>query len=151
MKDGEKIEFGDGIALDVVETPGHTGGCVSYVLDDKSCVFTGDTLLIRGCGRTDFQSGSSETLFSSVRDKLFGRLPEECLVFPAHDYNGRTCSSIGEEKAHNPRLKLTNGVEDFKKIMSELQLAYPKKIDVALPANAKCGLDIEDILEKAGK
>jgi sulfur dioxygenase len=101
-------------------------------------VFTGDTLMIRGCGRTDFQEGSAKALFHSVREKLFS-LPDSTLVYPAHDYKGRTCSSIGEEKKHNPRLKLENTEQQFVSIMSELNLPYPKKIDEAVPANSNCG------------
>ena len=94
--------------------------------------------MIRGCGRTDFQQGSPETLFKSVREKLFS-LPDETLVWPGHDYKGRTCSSIDEEKQHNPRLKLENSLEQFKSIMDNLNLAYPKKLDIAVPANLKSG------------
>lgn len=121
----------------VLLTPGHTNGCASYYIHG-SHVFTGDALLIRGCGRTDFQEGSSSVLFKSVREKLFS-LPDATLVYPAHDYHGRTCSSIEEEKKFNPRLKLSNSESDFQKIMSELQLDHPKNIHIALPANVNCG------------
>eukprot|EP00753_Platysulcus_tardus_P002853 PLAT11963.1.p2 GENE.PLAT11963.1~~PLAT11963.1.p2 ORF type:complete len:254 (+),score=105.26 PLAT11963.1:69-830(+) len=133
---GESVEFGRH-SLTARATPGHTGGCHCFVLGDESMVFTGDTLLIRGCGRTDFQSGSSETLYASVHEQLF-TLPDSCRVFPAHDYKGRTESTIGEEKAYNPRL--TKDLETFKKIMEDLDLAYPKRIDVSLPLNMMCGL-----------
>ena len=103
-------------------------------------VFTGDTLLIRGCGRTDFQAGNSEILFDSVRSKLF-TLPDSCAVFPAHDYKGRTQSSIGEEKQFNVRLNLSKSKSDFVEIMGNLNLAYPKQIDRALPLNMRCGYD----------
>jgi sulfur dioxygenase len=149
LKEGDKLQFGKRF-ITVIATPGHTNGCVCYVLDDKSRVFTGDTLLIRGCGRTDFQEGSNESLFKSVREKLFSNpgntkmeLGDDCLVFPAHDYKGRTCSSIGEEKRCNPRLKIGNTLEDFSGIMDKLGLAYPKQIDRALPANMECGVDFE--------
>jgi sulfur dioxygenase len=136
LEPGQKVDFGS-LELEVRPTPGHTGGCVSYVFHEGRRVFTGDTLLIRGCGRTDFQEGSSETLYQSVHKQLF-TLPDDYLVYPAHDYKGMTCSSIGEEKKYNPRL--TKSLEEFKQIMSNLNLAYPKMIDKALPANKVCGL-----------
>jgi len=136
VNDGDVISFGTR-SVRVLSTPGHTDGCLSYVLDDNSMVFTGDALLIRGCGRTDFQQGSAETLYNSVHSKIF-TLPDSCLVYPAHDYKGRTCSSVGEEKTHN--LRLTKPLEEFKEIMDNLGLPYPKKIDASLPANMVCGL-----------
>lgn len=136
FKDREIFEVGK-IKVEVLHTPGHTDGCTSYFVN-QSLVFTGDTLLIRGCGRTDFQEGSSSTLFRSIREKLFF-LPDTTLVYPAHDYHGRTSSSIEEEKKFNPRLKLSNTESDFRKIMSELQLDHPKNIHVAVPANMNCG------------
>ncbi len=136
LKDGEVFEVGT-MVFKTLATPGHTDGCTSFLMHDR--VFTGDTLLIRGCGRTDFQQGSNEKLFNSVREKLF-QLPDETLVYPAHDYKGRTCSSIGEEKEFNPRLKLSNSFEQFAEIMDGLNLPHPKKIDVAVPANNKSGL-----------
>ncbi|MDP3275600.1 MAG: MBL fold metallo-hydrolase [Deltaproteobacteria bacterium] len=138
LRHGSVISFGQR-NLEVRETPGHTGGCISYVLDDKSMVFTGDALLIRGCGRTDFQVGDASQLYQSVHEQLF-TLPDDCKVCPGHDYKGRLWSTIGEEKAHNPRLKIGRSVSDFIEIMNNLHLAYPKKIDVALPANLYCGL-----------
>ncbi len=134
--EGEKISFGSQ-QLSVIATPGHTNGCTSYYLKDFA-VFTGDTLLIRGCGRTDFQEGSSEKLFNNIRKKLF-TLPDETLVYPAHDYNGRTCSSIGEEKKFNCRLKLSNSLESFSEIMKNLKLDEPKNLHKAVPANINCG------------
>jgi sulfur dioxygenase len=119
-------------------TAGHTEGCVSLVADDQSFVMTGDALLIQGCGRTDFQGGSSETLYDSVHRQLF-TLPESCIVYPGHDYNGRTESSIGSEKSSNPRLGGTKSKGAFVEIMANLNMAYPKKIDVAVPANMRCG------------
>lgn len=119
-----------------ISTPGHTSGCMSYLLQDKSMVFTGDALLIRGCGRTDFQSGSSEELYKSIHSHIF-TLPDSTLVYPAHDYKGMMVSSIGEEKQYNPRL--TKSKDEFINIMSNLNLAYPKQIDRAVPANMLCG------------
>ena len=154
--DGDKVEFGCR-HLRVIETPGHTAGCVCYVLDDGTKVFTGDTLLIRGCGRTDFQGGSSDTLYKSVREKVFGVRADglegdaserAVLVYPAHDYQGRTCSTIFEERRFNPRLccvEESDGgvgnrtVEKFSEIMAGLNLPYPKQIDRSLPRNFRCG------------
>jgi len=136
VMDGQKIKFGK-YALEVRATPGHTNGCICYVFHDGRMAFTGDTLLIRGCGRTDFQEGCSETLYKSVHTQLF-TLPEDYLVYPAHDYKGNTCSSIGEEKEYNPRL--TKTLDEFKQIMSNLNLPYPKMLDKAVPANKVCGL-----------
>ena len=137
VRDGDSISIGN-LVLRVLETPGHTDGCVSYVTSDNAMVFTGDALLINGCGRTDFQNGSSETLFQSVRAKLF-ELPESTTVYPGHDYQGRRLSTIGREKLLNARLKLDNDQEAFLDIMDNLNLPMPAKIDVALPANANCG------------
>lgn len=136
LKDGESLPFGSQ-AIKVIHTPGHTNGCVSYYIDNK--IFTGDALLIRGCGRTDFQDGSSEHLFDSVREKIFS-LPETTEVFPAHDYKGFTKSSVLLEKRFNPRLNETVSKENFVNIMSELHLDQPKKIGIAVPANLQCGL-----------
>jgi len=131
---GDRVEFGK-LALEVRATPGHTNGCVSYVLDNM--VFTGDALLVRGCGRTDFQGGSSEVLYDSVHSQIFS-LPDATVVYPAHDYKGHTSSTVGEEKRLNPRL--TKSKAEFVQIMAELGLPYPKKFDEALPKNMKCGL-----------
>lgn len=111
---------------------------MSYALDDESMVFTGDALLIRGCGRTDFQGGSAQTLYKSVRENLFAKLPASCAVYPAHDYKGCTSSSIGEESALNPRL--TKSEAEFVDIMQNLNLPYPKKMDASVPANMVCGV-----------
>ena len=138
FNDGDKIKFGDRF-ISCIATPGHTSGCFSFLLDDSSMVFTGDALLIRGCGRTDFQGGSSDTLYDSVHKHLFEKCPDECMVYPAHDYKGHSVSLIGEEKALNPRL--TKSKEEFKDLMANLNLQYPKKIDEALPANLNCGLE----------
>ncbi|XP_043540587.1 persulfide dioxygenase ETHE1, mitochondrial-like, partial [Chiloscyllium plagiosum] len=123
--------------LDVRATPGHTNGCVTYVLNDRSIAFTGDALLIRGCGRTDFQQGSSESLYRSVHSQIF-TLPDQCLLYPAHDYTGQTVTTVGEEKRLNPRL--SKSLSEFIAIMNNLNLPYPKQIDEALPANMVCGL-----------
>jgi len=122
--------------LNFLHTPGHTSGCLCIVDHENRRVFTGDTLLIRGCGRTDFQGGSSEKLYDSVHEKLF-KLPPDYTVYPAHDYNGKTASSIGEEIEFNPRLSKSKA--EFVDIMSKLNLAYPKLIDVAVPQNLNCG------------
>lgn len=137
LKAGEKIAFGDHNVA-VRATPGHTHGCVSYVLDDKSRAFTGDCLLIRGSGRTDFQQGDPHAMYRSVHEQLF-TLPDECLLFPAHDYRGLTVTSVAEEKRFNPRLGGERSESDFAGCMSNLQLAHPKQIDIAVPANLKCG------------
>eukprot|EP00518_Triparma_eleuthera_P007455 CAMPEP_0182469546 /NCGR_PEP_ID=MMETSP1319-20130603/17250_1 /TAXON_ID=172717 /ORGANISM="Bolidomonas pacifica, Strain RCC208" /LENGTH=757 /DNA_ID=CAMNT_0024669863 /DNA_START=121 /DNA_END=2394 /DNA_ORIENTATION=- len=135
---GDKIQFG-GRHVTVRSTPGHTAGCVSFVLDDKTMVFTGDTLLIRGCGRTDFQEGSSKNLFKSVWRQLF-TLPEDCIVYPGHDYKGMTSSTIGEEKSLNPRLGGSKTEAQFAKIMANLKLSTPKRLDEVLPKNMNCGV-----------
>ena len=134
---GERVEFGRR-ALEARATPGHTNGCMTYVLDDRSLAFTGDALLIRGCGRTDFQQGSPHALYRSVREQVFS-LPESCLIYPAHDYRGLTVSSVGEERMFNPRLGGQILEDDFAGYMSHLGLAHPKQMDVAVPANLRCG------------
>merc|ERR1712183_35615 len=136
VKDGDKISFGSH-SLEVAETPGHTAGCVTYLNREEGHAFTGDTLLVRGCGRTDFQGGSASTLYKSVWTKILA-LPENTVLYPAHDYKGQTATTVGEEKQFNPRL--TKKEEEFIDIMGNLNLAYPKKIDVSLPANMVCGL-----------
>lgn len=137
VRDGDEIRFG-ACTLQVRETPGHTSGCVTYVLGDQSLAFTGDALLIRGCGRTDFQQGSAQALYRSVRDRIFS-LPPGCLLYPAHDYKGRTVTTVAEELEHNPRLGTGKSVEDFVDIMAHLKLAYPKRMDEAVPLNLACG------------
>jgi len=137
LKDGDKVEFG-ARHLTVLSTPGHTDGCVTYVLDDRSCAFTGDCLLIRGSGRTDFQQGSPESMYRSVHEKIFC-LPADCLLYPAHDYRGLTVTSVAEEREFNPRLGGKLSVSDFAGYMNNLGLPHPKQIDVAVPANLKCG------------
>jgi sulfur dioxygenase len=137
LKPQERIFFGKR-SLEALATPGHTAGCTTYVLDDRSMAFTGDALLIRGCGRTDFQGGDARTLFRSVREQIFS-LPERCLLYPGHDYRGLTVTSVGEEKLFNPRLAESIGEGDFVGYMTHLGLPHPKQIDVAVPANLKCG------------
>ena len=141
IDEGDVVQVRTSVKLKCLATPGHTDGCVSFVLGDNTDVFTGDALLIRGCGRTDFQGGSSETLFDGVTGKLFGGLPDTCKVWPAHDYKGRMVSTIGEEKLLNPRLGAGKTKEEFVQIMKDLNLPYPKKIDASLPRNLKCGAE----------
>jgi sulfur dioxygenase len=136
VTDGVVLQVGD-MELQVRHTPGHTSGCVSYVMADR--VFTGDALLINGCGRTDFQQGSAEQLYDSITGQLFS-LPPDTLVYPGHDYQGNTVSTIKQEMAKNSRLGGGRSREDFIAIMHSLNLAYPKYIDQALPANHSCGL-----------
>src|ERR1700722_136354 len=131
------IAFG-GRRLLVRATPGHTGGCVTYVLDDSSMAFTGDCLLIRGSGRTDFQQGDPAVMYRSVHDCIFS-LPNDCLLYPAHDYRGLTVTSVAEERRFNPRLGGEIAVGDFAGYMKNLRLAHPKQLDVAVPANLRCG------------
>lgn len=136
VTDGVTLQVGD-LELEVRHTPGHTSGCVSYVMADR--VFTGDALLIGGSGRTDFQQGDAGQLYDSITGKLF-TLPPDTLVYPGHDYNGNTVSTIKQEMAKNTRLGGGKSREEFIAIMQELKLAYPKFIDQALPANQSCGM-----------
>lgn len=139
VREGEPIEVGR-LRLDPLATPGHTDDHHAYFLDCAAGarVFTGDALLIDGCGRTDFQNGDSATLFRSVRDKLFS-LPGETLVYPGHDYQQRHVSSVAQERERNPRLGGGKTVEEFVAIMAALDLPRPKKMDLAVPANRACG------------
>jgi glyoxylase-like metal-dependent hydrolase (beta-lactamase superfamily II) len=139
---GDVLQVGD-LELQVLATPGHTSTCLSYYVPEQGMVFTGDTLFIRGCGRTDFQEGSSEHLFNSVHERLFS-LPETTKVFPGHDYKGRTMSTIAEEKQHNPRLGGGRSLDQFVAIMEGLNLSLPKRLAVALPANQNCGMLVTD-------
>jgi sulfur dioxygenase len=134
---GDRVQLG-ALTLEVLHTPGHTAGDVCYRLGDR--VFTGDTLLINGCGRTDFQQGSADALYRSVHEHLFS-LPESTLVFPGHDYNGRTVSTIGWEKKHNPRLGGGRDRASFVALMAGLGLAHPRHIARAVPANLACGVE----------
>src|SRR5258708_15957436 len=134
----DKIAFGEE-KLQVRATPGHTDGCLSFVTTDHRMVFTGDALLIRGAGRTDFQQCNPHTLFRSIREQLF-TLPEDCVVYPAHDYEGRISSTIGEEKAWNPRIGGGAREEDFVGYMMNLGLPHPQQLAVAVPANIRAGM-----------
>jgi glyoxylase-like metal-dependent hydrolase (beta-lactamase superfamily II)/rhodanese-related sulfurtransferase len=134
---GSVIRFG-AEALEARATPGHTSGCLSFVTSDQKMVFTGDALLVRGAGRTDFQQGNANLLYKSIREQLF-TLPDDCVVWPAHDYDGRTSSTIGEERAFNPRIGGGAREEDFVGYMRNLGLPHPKQIAVAVPANLRAG------------
>ena len=136
VADGDVIALGEQ-QIRVLETPGHTNTCVTYQAADM--VFTGDALLIRGCGRTDFQSGDPGTLYDSIHRKLF-TLPDDTIVYPAHDYRGFGSSTIGEEKFHNPRLGNNRSRQAFIDLMNALDLAPPRKIAEAVPGNLECGL-----------
>ncbi|WP_455389544.1 MBL fold metallo-hydrolase [Petrachloros mirabilis] len=135
LSDGEALRFGK-TSLTALATPGHTDGCTSYVL--PGAVFTGDALFIRGNGRTDFQGGSADKLFDSVRKKLL-TLPDDTIVYPGHDYNGRVSSTIGEEKRFNERLNLSIDKTTFVEIMNNRRTPRPAKMDIALPANMRAG------------
>ena len=137
LEQGDRVAFG-ARWLDVRATPGHTNGCLTYVQDDESRAFSGDCLLIRGCGRTDFQQGSSHMLYASVHEQIF-TLPATCLIYPGHDYNGLTVTSVEEERRYNPRLGGEVSEGDFAGHMSNLNLPHPKKLDIAVPANLRCG------------
>lgn len=137
LNPGDAIGVGS-IKLEARATPGHTNGCMTYVWHDQRKAFTGDALLIRGCGRTDFQEGSPERLFDSVHSQILS-LPGDYNLYPAHDYKGMTVTTVAEELKHNPRLTKTKA--EFVEIMENLNLSYPKMIDKAVPANLICGLD----------
>ena len=159
LRDGERLRFGRR-ELEVRATPGHTSGCVSYVAAESGMAFTGDALLIRGCGRTDFQEGDARTLFRSIRERIFS-LPDATLLYPAHDYTGRYVTTVGEEKRWNRRLGLAVSEPRFVELMAELKLAYPKRIDVAVPSNLQSGVllqaagtalpSVEQLLEERGR
>jgi len=133
------------ITLDPLHTPGHTDGHFAYRLGDR--VFTGDALLIDGCGRTDFQNGDAAALYRSITEKLFA-MPDEVLVYPGHDYHDRRVSSIGQEKRRNPRLGHGRTLAEFEAIMTRLDLQYPKFIDYAVPGNRQCGVCPTDLPEQ---
>lgn len=135
LEEGKRFQIGS-IRIDPLHTPGHTDNHLSYLSGDR--VFTGDALLIDGCGRTDFQNGDAETLYRTITQKLF-TLPPDTLVFPAHDYQGRRVSTIEQEKTRNPRVGGQKSLQAFVSIMRELKLAYPKFIDYAVPGNKACG------------
>ena len=139
LEDGDKLSFGKH-ALYALATPGHTDSCTSFKIENM--VFTGDTLFIRGCGRTDFQQGDPEILYQSITQKLY-TLPDETLVYPGHDYNGKSVSTIIEEKEHNLRIPATQTEVDFAKLMNSLNLPMPKRINEAVPANMGCGFSVD--------
>ena len=141
--DGETVDI-EGLQLGVIYTPGHTDDSYSYYMDDR--VFTGDTLLIRGTGRTDFQNGDARQQYDSIFDRLL-KLPDDTLVYPAHDYKGETVSTIAEERAFNPRLQV-NTVDEYVELMSNLHLPNPKMMDTAVPANARVGLAQDEIAKR---
>lgn len=143
LAEGVPLVLGS-IRLEPLATPGHTAGHHAFVVADR--VFTGDSLLIDGCGRTDFQQGDAHVLFQSVHRKLF-TLPEDTLVYPGHDYHGRRVSSIAQEKDRNPRLGGNRSLAEFVQIMSQLQLAYPTFIDYAVPSNRLCGVCTQPVPE----
>jgi len=145
VTDGDQVTI-EGISLDVMYTPGHTDDSYSYLMADR--VFTGDTLLIRGTGRTDFQNGSARAQYESIFGRLL-KLPDDTMVFPAHDYKGDTVSTIGEERRYNPRLQVRS-VEEYIELMGNLKLPNPRMMDVAVPANMQVGLHQDD-LERHGQ
>nr|CAB3243873.1 persulfide dioxygenase ETHE1, mitochondrial-like [Phallusia mammillata] len=135
IEDGEVIQFGEQ-SIHCSATPGHTNGCMTYILPDHSMAFTGDALLIRACGRTDFQQGNAGQLYDSVYKRIFS-LPDHYFLYPGHDYMGFSVTTVAEEKVLNPRLTLSR--DEFINFMKELNLKYPKLIDIAVPTNLKCG------------
>jgi sulfur dioxygenase len=143
VADGDRLEI-EGVGLEVIYTPGHTDDSYSFRMADR--VFTGDTLLIRGTGRTDFQNGDAKAQYQSIFGRLL-TLPDETLVFPGHDYKGDTVSTIGEERRCNPRLQVKS-VDEYVELMGNLKLANPKMMDVAVPANMKVGLHQEEVAQR---
>ncbi len=143
VEDGDVLQI-EGIGLDVLYTPGHTDDSYSFAMADR--VFTGDTLLIRGTGRTDFQNGDPRAQYESIFGRLL-KLPDETLVFPAHDYKGDTVSTIGEERACNPRLQVKS-VDEYAELMNNLKLPNPKMMDVAVPANMRIGLSQDELARR---
>jgi len=137
VDDGDIIEAGSATLI-VRATPGHTNGCITYVTKDYRMAFTGDALLIRSAGRTDFQQGDAHALYRSIKERIFS-LPDDCLLYPAHDYAGRMVTTVGEEKRWNPRIGGEASESDFTGYMQNLGLPHPKQIDVAVPANLDCG------------
>ena len=133
-------------------TPGHTDGCLTYVIDDRSMAFTGDCLLIRGSGRTDFQQRDLVAMDRSVHDQIFS-LPDACLLYPGHDYRGLTVTGVAEERRYNPRLGGEIAVDDFVGYIKNMRLAHPKLIDIAVPADLRCGQPGNDgtIVQPAGR
>ena len=145
LSDGDKLTI-EGLALEAIYTPGHTDDSYSFIMPDR--VFTGDTLLIRGTGRTDFQNGDARQQYELIFGRLM-KLPESTLVYPAHDYKGDTVSTIGEEKAFNPRLQVKS-VDEYVALMNSLNLPNPKMMDVAVPANQHVGLCQDEIARHGG-
>src|SRR3979409_1264903 len=143
LSEGDKLTI-EGVDMDVLYTPGHTDDSYSFLMRDR--VFTGDTLLIRGTGRTDFQNGDARAQYHSIFNKLL-RLPDETMVFPAHDYKGETVSTIAEEKKFNPRLQVKS-IDEYVDLMSKLNLPNPKMMDVAVPANMRVGFAQEEIARR---
>jgi sulfur dioxygenase len=143
LSDGDRLDI-EGISLDVVYTPGHTDDSYSFLMPDR--VFTGDTLLIRGTGRTDFQNGDARAQYDSIFGRLL-KLPDETLIYPAHDYKGETVSTIGEERAFNPRLQVSS-VEEYVELMNNLRLPNPKLMDAVVPANMRVGLAQDEIARR---
>jgi len=143
LADGDRLAV-EGVAMDVIYTPGHTDDSYSFLMGDR--VFTGDTLLIRGTGRTDFQNGDPRDQYASIFGRLL-KLPDETLIFPAHDYKGDTVSTIGEERAFNPRLQVKS-VDEYVDVMNALKLPNPKMMDVAVPANMRIGLHQDEIARR---
>jgi sulfur dioxygenase len=139
VREGEPLTIGD-LCVEPVYTPGHTDDHHCYFLDHGGTarLFTGDALMIDGCGRTDFQNGDAATLYRSVHEKLF-TLPDDTLVYPGHDYQNRRVSTVGQERARNPRLGGGKSIEEFVAIMNSLNLPRPKHMDIAVPANRECG------------
>jgi glyoxylase-like metal-dependent hydrolase (beta-lactamase superfamily II) len=139
-RDGDRLTFGR-YELEVMATPGHTDGCLTFVVRDGGRVFafTGDAIFVRGCGRTDFQQGDARTLYRSVHGRIY-ELPEHTFIYPGHDYRGHLVTTVREEKQHNPRLNSLVSEDEFVDIMSRLKLADPKLMDVAVPANLACGV-----------
>jgi glyoxylase-like metal-dependent hydrolase (beta-lactamase superfamily II)/rhodanese-related sulfurtransferase len=143
LAEGDKLTI-EAVSMDVLYTPGHTDDSYSFLMNDR--VFTGDTLLIRGTGRTDFQNGDARMQYDSIFGKLL-RLPNETMVFPAHDYKGDTVSTIGEEKLYNPRLQVKS-VDEYVALMANLKLPNPKMMDVAVPSNMKVGLAQQELAKR---
>jgi sulfur dioxygenase len=137
-KDGDVLKLGDR-EIKVLHTPGHTDADATFQID--GVVFTGDALFVRGCGRTDFQAGSTESLYHSIQDKIFS-LPDDTVIYPGHDYKGHTASTVGEEKAHNPRLGGGKDLDAFAEIMDNLNLPAPARLDESLPGNMRCGAEL---------
>ncbi len=137
LMNGDRVRFGRH-TLEVRATPGHTDGCLSFYCSAMGAVFTGDALLIRGAGRTDFQQGDAHTLFHSIQTRIFS-LPDDTLIYPGHDYQGRTVSTVEEEKRFNPRAGGGANETDFVGYMDNLRLPHPRRLEIALPANLRCG------------